>query len=187
MPRSTLFLLLLCACASRLSDDEGDDDTTSDITTTTSDATTTGTDLSSTGASSTAIDDSSGTSTDTSTTGGPPPPTGFFHTDIQPIFDEHCVMGCHEPGGQWGTFLDLSGDAYARIVGAASPQFMDLDFIEPGDPNASYLWHKINGTQVAAGGSGVMMPSPRPGMEATIVRPEQFSALEAWILAGAPQ
>jgi len=105
--------------------------------------------------------------------------------DIQPIWDEHCVDACHEPGGQWGTFLDLSGDAYAAIVNVPSPQFMDLDHIEPNDPDRSYIWHKINGTQVMAGGSGVMMPSPRPGMDPTVLTPEQIATIEAWINGGA--
>jgi hypothetical protein len=103
-------------------------------------------------------------------------------TDIQPIWDVHCVDACHEVGGQWGAFLDLSGDAYAAIVGVPSPQFADLDHIEPGDPDASYIWHKINGTQVMAGGSGAAMPS---GGLTTMTQAE-IDTIEAWILAGAP-
>jgi hypothetical protein len=116
-------------------------------------------------------------------------PTGDLShaTDIQPIWDEHCVDACHEVGGQWGTFLDMSGNAYDAIVGVPSPQFMDLSHIEPGDPDASYIWHKINGTQVMAGGSGVQMPAARPGMEATVLTQEQKDTIEAWILAGAPE
>jgi hypothetical protein len=107
--------------------------------------------------------------------------------DIQPIWDEHCVDACHEPGGQWGTFLDLTADAYDRIVDVAAPQFTDLDHIEPGNPSRSYIWHKINGTQVMAGGSGVMMPSARPGMDATVLTQDQLDTIEAWINAGAPR
>lgn len=107
--------------------------------------------------------------------------------DIQPIWDEHCVDACHEPDGEWGLFLDMSGDAYAAIVGVAAPQLMSLSQIEPGDPDASYLWHKINNTQVAAGGSGLPMPKARIGMEVTVMTQEQLDTIEAWIAAGAPE
>ncbi len=102
--------------------------------------------------------------------------------DIQPIWDVHCVTACHEPGGQWGTFLDMSDDAYDAIVDVASPQFTDMDHIEPGDPDRSYIWHKINGTQVMAGGSGVQMPSGG----ATVMTQAEKDTIEAWIMAGAP-
>jgi hypothetical protein len=34
----------------------------------------------------------------------------------------------------------------------------DMNLIEPGDHLYSYLWHKINGSQSIAGGSGTNMP-----------------------------
>jgi hypothetical protein len=30
-----------------------------------------------------------------------------------------------------------------------------------------------------------MMPKPRPGMQSTVLTPEQFTAIEQWILNGA--
>lgn len=193
MHRAPLTLLLLCACVARPADDSGDDDPTSstmaaDGTTDTApgDVSTNGGPVSLDTTSATLDDssdssDSSSTTATSSTTDEPLPVS--FDAEIQPIFDEHCVEGCHEPGGQWGVFLDLSpGTAYASIVGVLSPEFPTLNFIEPGIPESSYLWHKVNGTQVEVGGSGVMMPL---GM-ATVVRPEQFAALEEWILQGAP-
>jgi len=81
----------------------------------------------------------------------------------------------------------MSGNAYVAIVGVQSPQFPKFSIIEPGDPAASYLWHKINGTQASVGGSGLMMPKARPGMASTVLTPEQFATIEQWILAGAPE
>lgn len=107
--------------------------------------------------------------------------------DIQPIWDEHCVDACHEPGGEWGMFLDMSGNAYDAIVNVAAPQLMSMNHITPGDPDMSYIWHKINGTQVAAGGSGLDMPKARLGMEVTVMTDEQLQRIEDWINAGAPE
>lgn len=170
--RRTLVLLLLCACAARPLDDDPET-TDSDEATASS-------------ASGGSLDEGTvGTTPGTATfTTGDPTPT--FDAEIQPILDEHCVMACHEPDGEWGFLLDLSGYAYESIVGVPSPQFVSMSIIEPGEPNASYLWHKVNGTQASIGGSGLMMPKPRSGMQATVLTAEQLETIEQWIVQGAP-
>lgn len=108
--------------------------------------------------------------------------------DIQPIWDEHCTMACHEPGGAWVGFLDLSDSAYDRIVGVQVLTVSSMVHIEPGDPEASYLWHKLQGTQATVmGGNGDKMPYPQPGMEATVLTQDQLDTIEEWILGGAPE
>jgi hypothetical protein len=107
--------------------------------------------------------------------------------DIQPIWDEHCTMACHEPDGEWGFLLDMSGNAYDAIVGVPAPQFMSLNHVEPGDLDASYLWHKINNTQASVGGSGLPMPKARAGMSATVLTADQLAMIEEWIAGGAPE
>lgn len=127
--------------------------------------------------------DSSGAPSDSSGSG-----TDLSHaTDIQPIWDEHCTTTCHEPDGEWGFLLDMSGNAYAAIVGVASPQFASLAHIEPGDPEASYIWLKIMGTHAEAGGSGLVMPKARAGMEVTVLTQAQLDMIEEWIAGGAPE
>lgn len=197
MLRTAAVLLLLCACTARPSDDgdvadesSGEGSTTGDTSdpsptsnaslddsvgpTTATDPTATTTDGTSTDA----------TATNTFTTGDP---SLSFELDIQPILDEHCVAQCHEPDGEWGFLLDMSASAYTDIVGVPAPQHVTMNLIEPGDPDNSYLWHKINGTQAAAGGSGLMMPKARAGMQATVLTLGQFETIQQWILAGAPQ
>lgn len=189
MRRTAAVLLLLCACVARPSDDGNVDDESS------GEGSTSGETTGPSPTSGASLDDSVGptsmtteattadaTTTTTFTTGDP---TSSFEVDIQPILDEHCVEGCHEPDGEWGFLLDMSGSAYDAIVGVAAPQLPSMSIIEPGDPENSYLWHKINGTQASVGGAGLMMPKPRPGMQSTVLTPEQFTALEQWILAGA--
>ncbi|MCA9706908.1 MAG: hypothetical protein KDK70_13730 [Myxococcales bacterium] len=155
-------LLALSGC-----DSGGDDDTAGGTT----NATTTGADtgMDSTGA------DSSGGSSDLS-----------HEVDIQPIWDAHCTTACHEVGGEW-SILDLSpGVAYGAIVDVMSAQVSTMAFIAPGDVDNSYLWHKINKTQIMAGGGGLDMPKARTGEEATVMTQEELDTIEAWIMAGAP-
>lgn len=130
----------------------------------------------------------SGSTAGTDPDSGSGSPADVSHAeDIQPIWDEHCVTGCHEPGGEWGMFLDMSGDAYDKIVGVPAPQLMSMNHVEPGDLDTSYLWHKINGTQVAAGGSGLDMPKARLGEEVTVLTEDQLQLIRDWIAGGAAE
>jgi len=54
-----------------------------------------------------------------------------------------------------------------------------LPYIAPGDPEGSYLWAKLNGTQIEAGGDGSPMPLGVPLDDATL------AIIEQWILEGA--
>jgi hypothetical protein len=116
------------------------------------------------------------------------PSTDLSHaTDIQPIWNAHCTTDCHEPGGAWVGFLDMSDSAYDRIVGAPVLTVSGMNHIEPGDLEASYLWHKLQGTQLTVGGNGDKMPYPQPGMEPTVLTPDQLDMIEEWIVGGAPE
>ena len=109
------------------------------------------------------------------------PGTLSYAADIQPIWDANCVTACHSPGGSAVSFLDLSGDSYANVVGAMSASVPSLTLVIAGDAENSYLVHKLNGTQAAAGGGGSAMPSPPndPLDAATI------ATIETWINDGA--
>lgn len=77
--------------------------------------------------------------------------------DIQPIFDMNCVA-CHQDASP-GEGLSLQGKSMlANTVNVASSEAPSLMRIVPGDPEASYLFRKISGTHVEAGGSGERMP-----------------------------
>jgi hypothetical protein len=113
--------------------------------------------------------------------------TNLSHAaDIQPIWDAKCVDACHDPTGEWGFILDMSGDGYAAIVGIASSQVASMDYVTAGDPDNSYLWHKINNTQVSVGGSGLPMPKARSGMAADVMTADELATIEEWIAGGAP-
>ena len=96
---------------------------------------------------------------------------------MAPILNNYCD-GCHlNGGGSGGLMLD---DGASAIVNVPAPQLNTMDYIEPGDPSQSYLWLKLQGTQVAAGGSGNRMP-----LAGGPISPTELATIEAWILGGA--
>jgi hypothetical protein len=107
-----------------------------------------------------------------------PQATVSFKRDIQEgIFDKRC--SCHI-GGFPSEGQNLgAGQAIANIVNVKSRE-SPLDRIEPGDPEKSYLVHKLRGTQRSVGGSGVRMPQGGPFLAAP-----QMQLIETWIKEGA--
>lgn len=113
--------------------------------------------------------------------GTPPPIPGVvtFATDVQPILNTNCV-GCHN-GTIARANLDMSaGVAYANLVNSLATELVTMNRVTPGNPAQSYLIHKINGTQAAAGGSGVRMP-PGGALSAS-----ELQILLKWVQDGAP-
>ena len=111
--------------------------------------------------------------TDTGTpTGGP---LGYA-ADIAPVFARNCAP-CHVDGGRSGGLnLDRGPEA---LVGVASDQLPSMDLVAPGSSDDSYLWHKLDGTHRAVGGSGDAMPD---GGDLTN---RQLNDVERWIDEGA--
>lgn len=102
-----------------------------------------------------------------------------YTMDIQPLWDLRCVS-CHVAGGSapMGPIL-TAGVSHANIVDVQSPT-VALPLVAPGDPDGSYLWHKINGTQAEVpGGSGSPMPIGIPFTD------DEKALIEQWILDGA--
>lgn len=101
--------------------------------------------------------------------------------DVQPVFDTWCVQ-CHLlESPQAGLVLE-NGEAWGNLVGIASTQ-APLKRVQPGDPPASYLLHKLRGTQAQVGGSGQAMPyGSEPGGE---LPADARALIERWIAEGA--
>lgn len=100
--------------------------------------------------------------------------TPTFAADVQPILDASCAI-CHIDATSGG--LNFGGGR-ADLVNVPSAQ-SSLDLIEPGDPEASYLFHKIRGTHQSVGGSGGRMPA------GGTLSGDDEDVIEAWILGGA--
>jgi hypothetical protein len=95
------------------------------------------------------------------------------------VFSQQCI-GCHTNVGRnppQGLLL-TEGNAYANLVGVASRQKPALMRVAPGDPENSYLIHKVEGR---AGISGVRMP-----FNGTALTDGQILVIKRWIELGAP-
>ena len=119
---------------------------------------------------------------DTDWTGGPidtdgAPELSFF-ADVAPILQATCAPNCHEPGGEW-PLIDMLNSPWFALVGVPSSQNPLMNYVEPGEPENSYLWHKISGTQIAAGGSGLTMPKEGA------LTDDEHDTIVLWIFQGA--
>ncbi len=101
-----------------------------------------------------------------------------FLKDIVPVLKARCMM-CHLTGQEPGNMKLAPKAAYATLVGVKATETA-LNRIEPGKPDQSYLIHKLEGTHVAAGGTGERMP-----MGGDPLAPEQIALIRAWIEQGA--
>lgn len=103
--------------------------------------------------------------------------------DVQPIFDANCVQ-CHMTGVAQGNLLLEDGAVHAALVNRRSSEAA-MDLVTPGQPNASYLYLKMTGGHIAAGGQGAGMP-----LIEGVYKPLDAASLatvRSWIEAGAPQ
>lgn len=102
-----------------------------------------------------------------------------YEDDVQPIWNANC--SCHlmgSSGTMTAPFLTLNPDmSIGQLVGIASEQSA-LARVEASDPEASYLWLKLEGTH-AAMGSGDQMPPTAPLSE------EDMDVVRSWIASGA--
>jgi hypothetical protein len=73
--------------------------------------------------------------------------------------------------------LSTESVAYDALVGQSSGQCGARLLVAPGDPSASYLVHKVTGSELC---SGSKMPKAGPGLSAT-----EIDTLRAWIGSGA--
>ena len=97
--------------------------------------------------------------------------------DVVPILNQRCVM-CHLPGAAQAG-LDLYTNPWVSLVNANSTQSEKL-LVAPGKPEQSYLYLKLTGQQVEAGGQGAQMPF----QQGSLSEPE-LEAIRNWITQGA--
>jgi mono/diheme cytochrome c family protein len=123
-----------------------------------------------------------------STIAGPTPNLAPTFASIQrdvlgagdPTGRRACIA-CHTANGRTpsgGLNLD-GGDAYDRLVNAPSTRKAGAILVVPGDPEASYIVHKVEGRPGIVGGR---MPFNGPYLTAG-----QILILKRWIEIGAPR
>ena len=101
-----------------------------------------------------------------------------FAKDVVPLFRTRCVA-CHMSGTEPGKMSLAPAKAYKALVGAKSTETVMMR-IQPSSPERSYLLHKLEGTHVKAGGSGMRMP-----LDGMPLPPEKIALIRRWIAAGA--
>lgn len=100
-----------------------------------------------------------------------------FSEQVLPLLNNHCLM-CHMPGAAQAE-LNLYPDPWQALVSQPSTQSKLLR-VKPGEPEASYLWLKLSGTHLEAGGSGEHMPYQR-----ALLDPSDLAIFRGWIEQGA--
>ena len=98
------------------------------------------------------------------------------------VFTPKC-SGCHNgsqpAGGALPGSMDLrAGSSFASIVSVPSIEQGTLQRVKPGDPDNSYLIHKVEGT---AGITGAQMPFGGPFLDVATI-----ATIRSWITSGAP-
>lgn len=95
------------------------------------------------------------------------------------IFSQSCTQ-CHAGNGA-PQGLDLSeGNAYDNLVNVQSSEVSDLDLVEPGNPDDSYLVIKLEGGARMAEGTA-QMPLGAPSLSQ-----DKIDLVRQWIEDGAP-
>lgn len=99
----------------------------------------------------------------------------------QGVMVPRCATGACHGGAVPVAFPELDAATwYDATVGAPSQQCASMNLVEPGDPERSYLVHKLRGTQGLVGGGGARMP-----VGDAPLGDDEEAALEAWIENGA--
>ena len=86
-----------------------------------------------------------------------------FANDVQPTLVGSCALsGCHGSNANppEKPMALSAGQAYDNIVGVSSAELPAMLRVGPGQPDNSYLLHKIQGTQLSVG-AGKRMPRTR--------------------------
>jgi hypothetical protein len=108
--------------------------------------------------------------------GGPAGATGWCA--VRDLFETSCA-GCHSPAGGTQGGLDLQTDPYGAVVDAPSTESPGSVLVAAGDPAASFLLTKLEGTQGPTEGQRMPLGSPLP--QATL------DAVSQWIADGATE
>ncbi|MFA7555754.1 MAG: hypothetical protein WCY88_16035 [Spongiibacteraceae bacterium] len=104
--------------------------------------------------------------------------TVSFKSDIVPLLKRRCAT-CHITGNEPGLISLVPKRAYANLVGIDSVG-SSMKRVAAGDPEQSYLMHKLLGSQLEVGGVGERMPFMAPALTS-----DKIDKIYRWIEAGA--
>lgn len=131
---------------------------------------------------------SGGCGDDDGTTNEPLPPT---YATFDTVLTRSCRFGgsCHggarpRPSSNLLNIELFSDDYRGAFVGVPGDKNDQMYLLMPGDPDASYIWHKINGTHREVPACGQGDPMPRLAEEG--LPQNERDAIREWIVMGAP-
>lgn len=103
----------------------------------------------------------------------------LFAEKVAPTLQAQCAT-CHLTGQEQGNISLVPAKAIENLVGVPSQEASDILRVKAGDPDASYLVMKIEGTHLDHGGNGVRMP-----FGAAPLTDQQIADIRQWIAEGA--
>jgi hypothetical protein len=101
-----------------------------------------------------------------------------YAAHLEPLVIARC-LGCHEVDEPEAELVLEQGRGYDQMVGRSSTQKPSMLLVTPGDPDASYLWLKLQHT--APHGKGM----PRTLTGSKMLRPDELELYRRWIEGGA--
>ncbi len=101
-----------------------------------------------------------------------------YSAHLEPLVIAHC-LGCHDSEEPKAKLVLDPGEGYGQLVGRRSVQVPEMTLVAPGDPDASYLWLKLQ--HRAPEGKG--MPRTLTGTKK--LRPAELELYRRWIEGGA--
>ena len=101
-----------------------------------------------------------------------------YSAHLEPLVIARC-LGCHESEEPKAKLVLGQGEGYGQLVGRRSVQVPEMALVEPGHPDASYLWLKLQ--HRASEGKG--MPRTLTGTKK--LQPAELELYRRWIEDGA--
>jgi hypothetical protein len=101
-----------------------------------------------------------------------------YAVHLEPLVIANC-LSCHESEEAKAKLVLDPGLGYERLVGSRSIQDPDMALVEPGDPERSYLWLKLQ--HVTEEGKGM----PRTLTGSKKLRESELELYKRWIEGGA--
>ena len=101
-----------------------------------------------------------------------------YSAHLEPLVIARC-LGCHDSEEPKAKLIVDPGEGYGHLVGRRSVQVPEMALVEPGDPDASYLWLKLQ--HRAPEGKGM----PRTLTGSKMLRPTELELYRRWIQGGA--
>lgn len=101
-----------------------------------------------------------------------------YAAHLEPLVTARC-LGCHEAEAPEADLVLEPGRGYDALVGPLSVQQPSMALVAPGNPEASYLWLKLQ--HRAPHGKGM----PRTLTGAKMLRSDELELYRRWIEGGA--